>query len=583
MKKGEGLTNRFKVNPDHFNLKNIPKYKFANKRNNGTETVEEKTDVIIGRPCRMSKSGTTSARKICLDAPKQQTICRSKSSSAVQKKKSAWTEEFQKEESLKHFNGSSSMTKSNHYRDEIDDLISLNGVESCNASADVQDLSDYEDHKPYNHVQFTSHVEVNSEAEIEPDNFDKFSTPNSKSFAHFKEQLLAGLSTRSEETLKDDFHHDHHEEDQPAVMSLRQDLDDMKKHLKDRLLELENEIKMFQKENANVVKMKQQLELVRMKMEQEREELEEKLNDERVKMEVYFHDERMKIKEKHETLDRRMKEIHKPTRKERDEVMRLNEKISHLEAELKAKEVKHGAASARLRTQIRQLEKQTAEQKLEIDVLKRENKRLDAENIRLRRENNSKMLNDINKNIAKLASNTDQINGNNGMTNKKEVLNRSKSAVVAKVVSHAPPSSKRKTKTPEPKAIESDEIDSDIENDNLIGNDSNYYARPSGGKHLVPPHSMTTPGKSLIQNETLNRSQSDRKETINPDGSKDIWYPNGNIKKISADGMVIRMMYFNKDIKETNVSDGTIKYYFAENNTWQTTFSDGKQILEFPK
>lgn len=73
-----------------------------------------------------------------------------------------------------------------------------------------------------------------------------------------------------------------------------------------------------------------------------------------------------------------------------------------------------------------------------------------------------------------------------------------------------------------------------------------------------------------------------KREIRNPDGSKDIWYPNGNLKKISADGMTIRMLYFNKDIKETNINEGTVKYYYAETNTWHTTYLDGLEILEFP-
>lgn len=73
-----------------------------------------------------------------------------------------------------------------------------------------------------------------------------------------------------------------------------------------------------------------------------------------------------------------------------------------------------------------------------------------------------------------------------------------------------------------------------------------------------------------------------KREIVNDDGSKDIWYPNGNLKKISSDGMMIRMLYYNKDIKETNINEGTVKYYYAETNTWHTTYLDGLEILEFP-
>ena len=31
------------------------------------------------------------------------------------------------------------------------------------------------------------------------------------------------------------------------------------------------------------------------------------------------------------------------------------------------------------------------------------------------------------------------------------------------------------------------------------------------------------------------------------------------------------MLYFINDIKETNIDDGTMKYYYAANDSWRTT------------
>ena len=46
------------------------------------------------------------------------------------------------------------------------------------------------------------------------------------------------------------------------------------------------------------------------------------------------------------------------------------------------------------------------------------------------------------------------------------------------------------------------------------------------------------------------------------------------VKDIWPDGMLIRMLYYNKYIKETNVND---------QNTWHTTYIDGLEILEYPE
>uniref|UniRef100_A0A8W7P2P0 Centromere protein J C-terminal domain-containing protein n=1 Tax=Anopheles coluzzii TaxID=1518534 RepID=A0A8W7P2P0_ANOCL len=105
----------------------------------------------------------------------------------------------------------------------------------------------------------------------------------------------------------------------------------------------------------------------------------------------------------------------------------------------------------------------------------------------------------------------------------------------------------------------------------------------------VPRQGLVRKENPLTQCDLLDRTpeaaemiKSMKREIVNADGSRDIWYPNGNLKKISADGLIIRMLYFNKDIKETNMTEGTTKYYYFETNTWHTTYLDGLEILEFP-
>ncbi|GLG97780.1 Centromere protein J [Gryllus bimaculatus] len=65
------------------------------------------------------------------------------------------------------------------------------------------------------------------------------------------------------------------------------------------------------------------------------------------------------------------------------------------------------------------------------------------------------------------------------------------------------------------------------------------------------------------------------------DGRQEIWYANGNVKKVSPDKMTTKMIYFNGDVKE-KYFDGIEKYYYAGTKTWQTTYSDGREVIEFP-
>lgn len=685
LRKGEGLTTRFKVPPDAFNLKNLPKYKYANRN---AMSLEQKLPNKEKTKDRRSSTGPrletasrsmrcSSSRRLALDTKeneKKKPLARSKTAPCVTALVHGTKKDLAPRETLKR--GPTINTSSHHptgtwatefekrnkpppkspepsyhdnRRSELDELQSFECHERRlsnenykttqatmkqtaidesfeNESSDSDDSSgdSNEPARPYNHVKFSSQVEGIYPLETDADtimseqvdmsafnNFNKTSTPQSKiDFAKFREKLLRGevdtnLSLHEEsvpESTRDDTGSNDTLIQQKNVLVKRNEL--LQSHLK----RLETEIQTYQKENALLIKMKQEHEMQKNVLEREREEMEAKLQDERVRMEVYFHDERMKIKEKQEQLERRMKEAQKPTRKDRDEVIRLNDRISQLEAEVKAKEVKHGSAQARLRTQIRTLEKQVHEQKLEYDVMKRENKRLEGENVRLRRENNSKMLLEINKNIAKLAS-TAPTTPTTDMPApiKREIMNRSaKSTVVAKVVSHFPEKSSKvlsksfPDKNPRGSCTES-EIENGFDDDEEDHFNNNVPTSTTASSYFKAPATTNAkPRTSPIQsnykkhsnissnnnNSTLGTSSTittadARREILNADGSKDIYYPNGNLKKISADGMIIRMMYFNKDIKETNIHDGTIKYYYAANNSWETTYVDGKQVLEF--
>ncbi|XP_041763933.1 centromere protein J isoform X1 [Anopheles merus] len=445
--------------------------------------------------------------------------------------------------------------------------------------------------------------------------------------------------------------------------------------LKQRLTELEREIDNYRRENAELIQAKQEHELERLKLQQEREELEEHMNDERIKMEVYFHDERMKIETERKQA---LREAQKPNKKDREEILRLNEELAEMRKQQKEREAKHSASLARFRAQLKTVEKELQEVRLELEVAKKDNRRLETENTRLKRQNNSRMLVEINRNIAKLAAggtesaaerqDSKEVNAAAVQDKSKRGLqqNRPKSQQVgeskiskasvqvarAKVISHPPMRGKVTMRT---KAVQIQEQqeglssatdenngnrfyaqhdssdddsdrpvngnkstedegddDDDEDDDEAIGENSSsaqdssavqssYFPKnPAVRKTLfnavnlnedtaVPRQGLVRKENPLTQCDLLDRTpeaaemiKSMKREIVNADGSRDIWYPNGNLKKISADGLIIRMLYFNKDIKETNMTEGTTKYYYFETNTWHTTYLDGLEILEFP-
>lgn len=75
----------------------------------------------------------------------------------------------------------------------------------------------------------------------------------------------------------------------------------------------------------------------------------------------------------------------------------------------------------------------------------------------------------------------------------------------------------------------------------------------------------------------------DRTEKILSDGTKQIYYTNGNLKTTSSDGNHIIFKYYNGDVKETNLLEGTVKYHYYESKINHITNADGTELIEFPK
>lgn len=405
-----------------------------------------------------------------------------------------------------------------------------------------------------------SECETIASTDIEELDISKTSTPITKTpFELFKQKLFI----ESDETLVEKYHKDN-------SMKLRNE------ELKERLTELQNEIELFRQQNAMLTKSMREHEVEKLLWEEQKNEIMEKIEDERIRQEVYLHDERMKLVNEQKTLDKRVKELRVPNRKDKEDMTKLKQENADLQKELANKDQKHVGAQARLRAQIRNMEKDLKEFSMEIDNLRKENKKIESENVRLRRQSNNKMLNEINKNIAKLApkletETVDRINLNKIskssvdtqlQSENKAIGNQTKSVKVKEV----------------PKTYESD--DSDVSSSSSSPKRSTYFKDNQSSKSAKEKRSTPSDDVPTIEsNSSLNL----KREIVNGDGSRDIWYPNGNLKKVSADEMIIRMLYFNKDVKETNIHEGTVKYYYAEANTWQTTYLDGLEIWEFPK
>ncbi|XP_055695673.1 centromere protein J [Lutzomyia longipalpis] len=588
LKRGEGLTSRFRVHPDHFNLKNIPKCKNPPGKRKIKLTNLQQTEVpanvqeVLDDSEKPPADGEVSANildpqcwKKLLEAMNLNPDNASRlfqefakftlnnSTESSSSKKSCDLDNLSLFELLEEKLQNSSLSSNSStvrrllkYDENKEQSTNdhcpqdTEGFKALPQSSDDEETENSGDEvqirKPQ--VRFSEQVEVNQLSDTSDDDQDgnMVSTPQRShdEFLNFKSNLEKKLSRFSDSGSEGDSRED--------LLVKRSD------EIKARLKELEEEIDKFRKQNHSLTKEKQMHELAKVELENRRLEMEDQLNDERIKMEIYFHDERMKIADDKARYEKMLKDFKVPTKKEREEVKKLKERVEELEKELKEKITRHGAAQSRHRSQIRGLEKEIKEQGSEIEQLKKENRKLEAENVRLRRQSNNKTLQEIKRNIAKLAPpSIPPVQDTHGQKNRKSSPARRKESS---------------------KSMQMDEFffSSDLENES---SDEDVAEEP---RKLEMKSEMPT-GITNGSSEVKPTQQVDlKREIVNSDGSRDIWYPNGNLKKISADGMLIRMLYYNKDIKETDFNAGTVKYYYAENNTWHTSYLDGLEIYEYP-
>lgn len=391
--------------------------------------------------------------------------------------------------------------------------------------------------------------------------------------------------------------------------------DKEKLHL--RLLSLEHEIYAFREQNNELTKLIREHELIRMNFDEERREYQQQMENERINFEMYMHDQRLKMLNEKAKWEKKAKDARGLNQTEKNELVSLREKCAKYEYELSAQEQKHVAAQGRIRAQLRNADKELKEVRYELENLQRENKKLESENMRLRRQSNSKILTEINKSISKLAHSTDHHHSDGQHENQKDGIKEktarhgygvkkcsNKNAhktVVAKVTSQREPlkgNHMRSKSAPNLQHTDSTDVayelcSSDGENSDSLSHEgdnahdkSNYFPTQRSNKQRLiraeDPDELDKTDSAQCNDESDAITKSMKRIIENPDGSKDVWYPNGNLKKISADGMFIRMLYFNKDIKETDIKEGVVKYYYAETDTWQTTYLDGLEIFEYP-
>ncbi|XP_016985739.1 centromere protein J isoform X2 [Drosophila rhopaloa] len=592
LRRGEGLKQRFKINPDQLRLENLPRYKFANAH--PQFRTPQKKGILKKRQLEIVPSSNAPApkppAKLDLNEQHFQRVLMSSKNvcNSTPDLKSSYASSTTASSISPRIRFVEQKNRATHADDEASSEASPL-TEVCWARVlDTQSI------KPTQIQRRSAQIRVEDDSNVSI--FELLEQKATEGNIDMNSSCIRTFMARKDQRriVADDSDHivvtqqaleqkkkssPSQEPEEPLTLELQEKAN----LVRTRLEELEAEIATFKAQNAQLLRLKQQHELQQAKCTQDHMDAMERVHDEKIQAEIYLHDERMKIEEERRKFEQQMRlQKSNANTKEKKEIAALKHDLEALQLQLKQKEQTHVSAQARLRAQLRASEKEQRNYRDEIELLNRENKRMEQELIKISRENNTKMLQEINRNIARLApkvlppASTSQPFDENGRRTKSLDGTAGKPPTVAG--SHQREASHRRQSSGTVQArSRSRSLGKSKKRAEAL--DESYASSSSGDvEEVVPPVTPATADPPA----TANSSTDFKREIMNADGSKDIWYPNGNLKKISADGMNVRMLYFNKDIKETDIREGTVKYYYAETNTWHTSYLDGLEILEFP-
>ncbi|CAH0595308.1 unnamed protein product [Chrysodeixis includens] len=175
--------------------------------------------------------------------------------------------------------------------------------------------------------------------------------------------------------------------------------------LKDRLNELEDEIETFRKENSSLAKLREEVDQDKQKFYEEKAAFEQKFNEEKVLAEYYLAEEKEKLNKQKQMYERYVREMRgRLNKKEKDEVTNLKKEINDLKDEIRLKDAKSTSTIARLRNQIKIMEKEKKDLQEEVEKLKNQNRRIQHSNEITRRMTNIKYLEEINKKLTNMST-----------------------------------------------------------------------------------------------------------------------------------------------------------------------------------
>uniref|UniRef100_A0A3Q1F8G8 Centromere protein J n=1 Tax=Acanthochromis polyacanthus TaxID=80966 RepID=A0A3Q1F8G8_9TELE len=374
------------------------------------------------------------------------------------------------------------------------------------------------------------------------------------------------------------------------------------RQLRERLVELEIEIERFKKENAALIKLRQENEKKQENLRKECLEFEQTKAEELSKFEEYKKEENKKLQkerklfEKHALAARAM-----PDKKEREEIQVLKQQLSSLQEELRRRESRWTSTHSRLRQQIDSLSQENSSLRDEIRVL---------EKLRLTtfKKNPVTAPKDTETKEGPKISENSTSSGSKGVTFASPLDSRGSSSINPPQSSTAAALRRNsregsqgaagmKSSLRRPSAPSAFSFSSSSSSSSLPGRRTEDRSAAAGKsqekspnqEHLnscspkrdsPPKEAECSEAKEPELSQEVIRHSDGKIEKVLVSGDRLIVFPNGTRKEVSADGLTVKVTFFNGDTKQMT-ADQRVIYYYAESQTTHTTYPDGMEVLHF--
>ncbi|XP_060944793.1 centromere protein J [Limanda limanda] len=375
------------------------------------------------------------------------------------------------------------------------------------------------------------------------------------------------------------------------------------RQLRERLVELEMEIERFKRENFALTKLRQDNEKKQENLRRERLEFDQTKVEETAKFDEFKKEESKKLQKERKLFEQHVSAARAiPDKKEREEIQVLRQQLSSVQEELRKKESRWSSTHSRQRQQIDSLSQENTSLRDEIQML--EKLRISAWNktpVSAEKDKETKdgprisanPVSSVTKGV-KFASPLDS-RGSSIIPPQSSTAaaGRRSSAESSQAPTVGMKSSLRRPSGPCAFSSYSSSLPvrRTEEKSTAANKSQDKPTNPEQPKSFFPVRDISHKSDSQpkVPECTTEEAEPAQEVITHPDGKTEqilaggdrlLVYPNGTRKEVSADGLAVKVTFFNGDTKQVT-ADQRVIYYYSDAQTTHITYPDGLEVLHF--